>query len=51
MKPAQAIDRVLSDGELARDLAANGRSTVVERFSLERQVAQLDVLAREALAV
>ena len=48
---ARAIDRVLSDGELARDLAANGRSTVVERFSLERQVAQLRLLAREALAV
>jgi lipopolysaccharide/colanic/teichoic acid biosynthesis glycosyltransferase len=46
---AAAIERVLSDPELARQLARRGREEVAPVFSLERMVADLDGIYRWAM--
>ncbi|HEX5230430.1 MAG TPA: glycosyltransferase family 4 protein [Bryobacteraceae bacterium] len=47
---AQAVLRLLDDGELARRLASAGRRLVMERYSLEGHAVALATFYREALA-
>jgi colanic acid/amylovoran biosynthesis glycosyltransferase len=46
---AEAVDRIVANPDLAKSLAAAARRTIVERFSTEASLRQLEACYREAI--